>query len=214
MIPAESLGFSFQKKFLVAAAFTLTTTQNISIEIIPYEVLLHVITGIVVALPLSLLIDSLSMTGELFDTVRGQSLDVVYAPTEAHSEHSLSKILSAFALCIGFSSGAFYKAIGFLSSHEVTQKIASEKLAEIILFIIYKAVSFGAMIILPYCMIAILIELIIATLTKIIPQSSLQSESFTVKMIVGFLYLQAMITFGEDISLLLSTSLDWVFLYV
>lgn len=182
LLPLDSLGFT--KKISLAALLSICLGPKETGNLL-FEFLL----GVAIAFPVVLVIDSLVSAAELYDTTRGQTIDVVYAPNGQHNDHSLQLIVRTLAVVLFFLSDAslvLYKSVISLPSIEVS---SIEVLGRGLGFAVQEAVHLILILVLPFSFLCAAIEYFIGWVSKILPQLSLYNEAFYARMISGILFL-------------------------
>lgn len=182
LLPFDSLGFT--KKISLAAVLSICLgpkyTGNIGFEFL---------LGVAIAFPIVIIIDSLASAAELYDTARGQTIDVVYAPNGQHNDHSLQLVVRTLAVVLFFLSDASLVLFRSVVQAPELSFVNLDTLGRGVGYVVQEAVAFILFLILPFSFLCSIIEYFIGWVTKAIPQLSLYNEAFYARMISGLLFL-------------------------
>ena len=197
------------QRITIAAAITLFLLparggpSAIDLGDLPFEFII----GAVLALPLALVVECASHTGEIFDTLRGQTLAISYDPLQ-HEQVPLSGTLAktaAWALLL--SSGAALNLVSGLAESLSAvplglfrQDSISGAGYRLLIFIPqYLSWSFAAAI--PFAAACLGCEAVIAVLAKQLPGLSFQTEGVLAKLLIAVFLIAAALGRGAFDSL-------------
>jgi flagellar biosynthesis protein FliR len=181
-LPLDHLGFT--KKISLAATISVCLGPKAEANL-----LCEFLLGVFIAIPVVLIMDSLVSAAELFDTARGQTIDVMYAPNGQHNDHSLQLLVRTFVVVLFFLSDASLVMLRSVITAPELDVTSIESLGRGIGFAVQEAVSLMLFLVLPFAAVCATVEYFLGWASKVLPQLSLYNEAFFARMISGCLFL-------------------------
>lgn len=182
---------------------SLLSASPVSLWSLPAEFLI----GFVLSIPCALVVSLASAFGELFDTARGQTIGQIYEPLYQTPASVMSSFLGvvvwANLLYLGCAEDllvAFKQSLKFMppgAAHHLDYGVVAQHL----LVLSAQFLSALFLSVLPAVLLFLMLELLTASGTRLIPQLSHQTISFQAKMICGFLLISLMYSSGLLVSL-------------
>ncbi len=187
------------KLYLAAlCAFCLVpTVDNFSLSVTVFVLFENLVLGMILGLPLVLAVQAAEWVGELFDSARGQTMGAILDPAQgAPSMVSLSAASVARATLLGagvlpsFVLRLHESLVAFplLNPFSESIQFVGEKLAVFLAVYCSEVLRSGV----PLALLFLAIECVFAVAAKLLPGISLSTESFALKLGLGFLILRAL----------------------
>jgi type III secretory pathway component EscT len=182
-----SARISISAAFAVFVAPHVPVVQQFSIG----DCLAEIVLGMLLGLPAALLIECASNAGELFDTLRGQTIATVYEPLQQQVV-SLSAIMAKWVVWVLIlSNGSAAEFAGaLLHSFKAIPPGGMvvggvQGLGWKVLLLVPKFLALAMTACLPFAFACIAIELVLAFVSKQMPSLSLTTEGFLAKQLVA-----------------------------
>lgn len=171
----------------------------------------EVVLGVLLVLPVVLFLELVAGLGELFDTIRGQTIATQYtgvgdSPDGVSAFIARSLLWTVLLLAGGFEHILTGLSLSFQQIPPGTFSFSYliNNAPGVLKIVVYECTAVLHSF-LPVAVLLLLIELSCAALQTILPGVSLQSECFIAKTVWGVLYFFVLITTG-----VLTISMDWL----
>lgn len=171
----------------------------------------EVVFGFFLVLPVLLFLELVAGLGELFDTIRGQTIAAQYTGASGSPDGISAFIVRSLLWTALLIAGGFehiLTGLGLSFKQVPAGSISFMKLIEnapgVLKIVVFECTAILHSF-LPIAVLLLLIELSFAALQTILPGVSLQSECFIAKTVWGVLYLFVLVAAGA-----LSLSIDWL----
>jgi flagellar biosynthesis protein FliR len=167
-----------------------------------FAVLLELLFGGLLVLPLIIVLELIAGLGELFDAIRGQTLAGQYSMNGGAPEGVSSFGLKSFVWLLLLLSGVFEQLLLSVAESFRVLPVGSLMLQnvgvlsrQLCKLFIYECTVL-LQVFLPLAVLFILVEIFVAVLQIVLPNTSLQAETFIAKTLVGGLFLIGLVSMG------------------
>ena len=193
-LPWDSQQLSGPMRALIACVCALLAPPGELIGDRPMLIILtfEFVIGACLALPVALVVEGAAFVGELFDSLRGQTIATVHAPlsgVQSVSAAAASQVTFAVVLAGGgllALTRSYFGSFTAFPAGGVELAFVQERAY---LFLLQCCATFGAMLTLvaPLALLGLLVDVGVGYLGKIAPQASFQGEAFLLKTALGLL---------------------------
>ena len=187
-LPFEIFTVGLGVRFILSVLLGVSAVSQVQLNSDPNIVsyLVNFMAGFIIVFPVILLIQAADLWGDLFESLRGQTVGNIADPL-FQGETSHIAIMSKSLIWIGLISVGLFEFLfaQFLKSFNLSVLDISLWQKSILLFA--EVLSAAMKLAVPFAVLFLVVELLGIFSAKLLPGVSLITEIFTVKMFLGFL---------------------------